>query len=239
MGFVIISGVGSKVTAPISGILANTLAVGSTVKLMENNAAVEYLIVHQGLPSSMYDASCDGCWLLRKDIHSLRPWHTSDSDNYKNSAINTWLNGDFLNSLGAVEQAAVKTVKIPYRNGGYGGNDQSGANGLPVQSFLLSGYEVGWTISDKQYLPVDGAKLDYFIASSDGDYKRVAYYFTTATDWWLRDPDTIGNTNAFAVGRSGATSNMGTSNSSGIRPALVLPSTALFTEDTLLLKGVE
>ena len=238
MGFVIMSGVGSKVTVPISGIKANTLAVGSTVKLMENNAAVEYLIVHQGLPSSLYDASCDGCWLLRKGLHSMRQWHTSDSDDYKNSDVNAWLNGDFFNSFGSIEQAAIKQVKIPYRNGGYGGTDQSGANGLPVKIFLLSGYEVGWTTSDKQYLPVDGAKLDYFIASSDGDYKRVAYYYTTATDWWLRDPDTIGNSNAWAVGRSGSTSNAGASNSNGIRPALILPSTAIFDADTLLLKGV-
>ena len=42
------------------------VAVGTVVKLKENGVAQDYLVVHQGLPSSMYDASCNGTWLLRK-----------------------------------------------------------------------------------------------------------------------------------------------------------------------------
>ena len=36
-------------------------AVGSLVKIREGDALAEYRIVHQGKPSSLYDASCDGC----------------------------------------------------------------------------------------------------------------------------------------------------------------------------------
>ena len=119
MGHVTVVG-GCRAKAPLTDILASSLAVGSTVKLMENGAAVEYLVVNQGIPenSSLYDASCDGTWLLRKDIHSNRQWHTSNVNKYETSAINTWLNGDFFNSLGSVERATVKQVKIPYRHGG-------------------------------------------------------------------------------------------------------------------------
>ena len=53
---------GETHTKPIGGILASDLAVGSSVYLMENGAAAEYLVVNQGVPSnsSLYDASCDG-----------------------------------------------------------------------------------------------------------------------------------------------------------------------------------
>ncbi len=39
-------------------------AVGSVVKLKFNGAMREFLVVHQGRPSMLYDASCDGVWLL-------------------------------------------------------------------------------------------------------------------------------------------------------------------------------
>lgn len=232
---------GETHTAPISRILANTLAVGSSVYLMENGTAVEYLVVHQGLPSSMYDASCDGCWLLRKDVHSLRQWHTSKYNDYKNSAINTWLQGDFWTSLGGIEQSAIKQVKIPYVNGDGRSNVAAGANGLSAKIFLLSGYEVGWTTSTDQYFPVDGAKLSYFKSGTgtSADNKRIANLNGSALSWWLRSPYTDNASWAWCVYSDGSISSGNyTNNSRGVRPALVLPSTALFDKNTLILKGV-
>ena len=242
MGHVTVVG-GCTAKAPSTGILASTLPVGSTVKLMEGGSAVEYLVVNQGIPSNsnLYDASCDGTWLLRKDIHSNRRWHTSNENMYETSAINTWLNGDFFNSLGSIEQATVKQVKIPYRSGGgYGGTDQSGANGLPCKVFLLSGYEVGWTTSDDGDFPVDGAKLDYFTSgtTTSANNKRIAYLNGSAAYWWLRSPLTNGTLNVWRVDSGG---NYGSGNafySEGIRPALILPKTSLFDASTLILKGV-
>ena len=242
MGHVTVVG-GCRAKAPSTGILAGSLAVGSTVKLMEGGTAVEYLVVNQGIPSnsSLYDASCDGTWLLRKDIHSNRQWHTSDVNKYESSAINTWLNGDFFNSLGSVEQAAIKQVKIPYRkNGGSGGTDQSGANGLPCKVFLLGGYEVGWTTSDNGYFPVDGAKLAYFESGtgSSANNKRIAYQNNMARDWWTRSPRTADSKYVSIVSESGSYNYNLASSLDYIRPALVIPKTALFDETTLQLKGV-
>lgn len=240
MGHVTVVG-GCRAKAPSTGILASSLAVGTTVKLMEGGTAVEYLVVNQGIPSnsSLYDASCDGTWLLRKDIHSNRQWDPNNVNKYESSAINTWLNGDFFNSLGSVEQAAIKQVKIPYRkNGGSGGSDQSGANGLLCKIFLLSGYEVGWTTSDSSYFPVDGAKLDYFAASFGGNSKRVANFNGSAAIWLLRSPDTGNTARVWNVLSDGDYSYDNASYWHDIRPALVLPSNALFNETTMLLKGV-
>ena len=242
MGKVIMSGIVPLLKAPVTGVLASSLAVGSTVKLMEGGTAVEYLVVNQGIPSNsnLYDSSCDGTWLLRKDIHSNRQWHTSNVNKYESSAINTWLNGEFFNALGSVEQAAIKQVKIPYRaGGGSGGTDQSGANGLSCKVFLLSGYEVGWTTSDSSYFPVDGAKLDYFAASFGGNSKRVANFNGSAAIWLLRSPDTGNTARVWNVLSDGDYSYDNASYWHGIRPTLVLPSNAVFDETTMILKGVK
>lgn len=242
MGRVIMSGIVPTLKAPVTGVLASSLAVGSTVKLMEGGTAVEYLVVNQGIPenSSLYDASCDGTWLLRKYIHSERQWNPSYVNKYESSAINTWLNGEFFNTLGSAEQAAIKQVKIPYRkNGGSGGADQSGANGLLCKIFLLGGYEVGWSTSDSAYFPVDGAKLDYFTASSGGNSKRIANFNGSAAEWWLRSPRTYNTSSVWRVLADGNYYYGGASGSLGIRPALVIPGNALFDKTTMLLKGVK
>lgn len=244
MGRVIMSGIVPTLKAPATGVLASSLAVGSTVKLMEGGTAVEYLVVSQGIPSNsnLYDASCDGTWLLRKDIHSNRQWHTSNVNKYESSAINTWLNGEFFNALGSAEQAAIKQVKIPYRyNGGAGGTDQRGANGLLCKIFLLSGYEVGWTTNYNQYFPQDGARLSYFEAGTGttANNKRIAKLNGTAATWWLRSPTTSDAILVWGVYSEGTIAGGDASNSYGIRPALVLPSNALFDETAKLLKGVK
>lgn len=233
-----------QMKAPVTGILAQDIAVGSTVKLMEGGTAVEYLVVNQGIPenSSLYDASCDGTWLLRKYIHSERQWNTSNVNKYESSAINTWLNGEFFNTLGGAEQAAIKQVKIPYRkNGGSGGTDQSGANGLLCKIFLLSGYEVGWTTSDYSYFPVDGAKLSYFESGTgtSANNKRIANLNGSAAFWWLRSPYTDYTNRVWRVYSDGNYGNNYASSSYGIRPTLVLPSNAVFDETTMILKGVK
>lgn len=242
MGHVTVVG-GCRAKAPLTGILASTLPVGSTVKLMENGTAVEYLVVNQGIPSnsSLYDASCDGTWLLRKDIHSNKEWNSSNGNDYANSTINTWLNGEFFNSLGNVERATVRQVKIPYRaDGGSSGTDQSGANGLPCKVFLLGGYELGWTASDDRDFPEDGAKLSDFEAGkgTTANNKRIANLNGTAAIWWLRSPLTVNELGVWIVDADGSGNGGGATTSHGIRPALVLPSTALFDASTLILKGV-
>lgn len=244
MGHCLMMRKGEVHTKPVTGVLASSLAVGSTVKLMEGGTAVEYLVVNQGIPenSSLYDASCDGTWLLRKDCHSERTWHTSNVNKYESSSINTWLNGEFFNTLGSAEQAAIKQVKIPYRkNGGSGGTDQSGANGLLCKIFLLSGYEVGWTTSDYSYFPVDGAKLSYFESGTgtSANNKRIANLNGSAAFWWLRSPYTDYTNRVWRVYSDGNYGNNYASSSYGIRPALVLPSNALFDETTMILKGVK
>lgn len=207
-----------------------TLAVGSSVYLNVGGVRKEFLVVHQGLPSSLYDASCDGTWLLMKDIYEKRQWNSSDSNVYETSTVNTYLNGPFLSLFDSNIQGIIKQVKIPYRkNGGPGGTDQSGANGLSVKIFPLSGYEIGWTTDIDPYLPVDGVKLAYFESgtSTSAQNKRIAYLNGSAVDWWLRSMNGYSATSVWFVDSSGGFGTRGVSTSLGIRPALILPSTTL------------
>ena len=201
-----------------------TKAIGSIVKLNINGAAKEFIVVHQGKPSSLYDASCDGTWLLMKDIFEATRWHSSDVNNLENSTIHSILNSTLLNAFESNIRDAIKQVKIPYRkNGGSSGSDQSGANGLLCKIFLLSGYEIGFTTSDNSYFPVDGAKLSYFEAGTGSSAlnKRIAYLNGSAANWWLRSPYTNNTNNVWNVNSNGNYNNNNASNSNGIRPALM------------------
>ena len=223
---------------PKAGTPVSSLAVGTLIKINENGAPVEYMVVNQGLPSSMYDTSCDGCWVLRKDLAKSRAWGSSDND-YKNSDIHAYLNGSWTSRYSAGVLSQIKQVKIPYHNGiGYEGSVASGANGLSCKIFLLSGYEVGWTTSDESDLPHDGTKLSYFSSGtgSAANNKRIANYNGNASIWWLRSPDTGTTRNVWIVDADGSYYNRDYYNTCGVRTALVLPSTALVDQDLNLIE---
>ncbi len=213
-----------------------TLAVGKTITLNVNGAAKEFIVVHQGKPSSLYDESCNGTWLLMKDIYENRVWQSGNVNKYESSDIHAYLNSTFLNLFDSNIKNAIKQVKIPYRqNGGSGGTDRTGANGLSTKIFLLSGYEVGWTTSDNQYFPVDGAKLSYFESGTgtSANNKRIANLNGSAVGWLLRSPYTGYTNSVWRVYSDGAYGYYGASDSYGIRPALILPSTfAIYTDSS-------
>lgn len=218
----------------MASVALGTKSVGSIVKLKENGSAVNYIVVHQGKPSSIYDSSCDGTWLLRQDIAENRVWDDGNVNKLESSDIHSYLNNTWINRYDTDIRNAIKQVKIPYRqNGGSGGTDRTGANGLSCKIFLLSGYEVGFTTSVNQYFPVDGAKLAYFLSGNDSaaQQKRVAKLNGSATYWWLRSPYTYGAGGVWSVNSDGNCNGWRASYSYGVRPALVLPSTLLVSDD--------
>ena len=214
----------------MANVKLSTKAVGSIVKIKVNGAAKDFIIVHQGLPSSAYDASCNGVWVVMKDIYTTSTFGNNNS--YKDSSIHSYLNSTFYNLIDSKIRAAIKQVKIPYQNGtGSGGSLATGANGLSTKVFLLSGYEVGWTTSDNSYFPRDGAKLDYFGSGSGGNSKRVAYNGSSAAVWWLRSPSTISTNYVWYVNSDGSYNYWFYNNSYGVRPAFVLPSSLVVSDD--------
>lgn len=211
----------------------NSKAIGSTIKLKVNGSAKDFIVVHQGKPSSVYDDSCNGTWLLMKDIYENRQWHSSNANDYANSTIHSYLNSTFLNLFESNIKKAIKQVKLPYRKGsGTSTTVTSGSNGLSAKIFLLSATETSFNFSS--YMPSgEGAELAYFkgCADNSADSKRVAYLNESATVWWLRSPDCNVFYGALCVSSNGGWGGSSCSGSCGIRPALILPSTLLVSDD--------
>jgi hypothetical protein len=207
-------------------------AIGSTIKLKVNGSAKDFIVVHQGKPSSVYDDSCNGTWLLMKDIYENRAWHSSNTNDYANSTIHSYLNSTFLNLFESNIKNAIKQVKLPYRKGsGTSTTVTSGSNGLSAKIFLLSATETSFSFS---YMPSgEGAELAYFkgCADNSSDSKRVAKLNGSAAYWWLRSPYCNFSDRALVVRSNGDWLNFSCSNSYGIRPALILPSSLLVSDD--------
>lgn len=217
----------------MANVKLGTKAVGSTIKLKVNGSARNFIVIHQGKPSSVYDDSCNGTWLLMKDIYENRAWHSSNTNDYANSTIHSYLNSTFLNLFESNIKNAIKQVKIPYRKGhGTSTTVTSGSNGLSAKIFLLSTTETSFSYS---YMPRgEGAELAYFKGCADNgsDSKRVAYLNGSATGWWLRSPGcNITSNRALVVGSAGTSGDTNCSSSHGIRPALILPSSLLVSDD--------
>lgn len=207
----------------------STLAVGDSVWLNVNGVQTEFLVVHQGNPdSALYDASCDGTWLLMKNLHTNRNWDTTNND-YENSDIHSYLNTTFHNHLDSVAQSAIKQVKIPYNKGnGWYGSVKKLLDGLSTKIFLLSGYEVGATTdtTDFSLMPADGTCLDYFSGTAATDSKRIAYNsFGNTAAWYLRTPKREStNKYVWLVATTGSIGSNTITSNLWVRPAFILDS---------------
>ena len=219
------------------GTQLGSLAVGSSVYFKVNNVRTQWLVVQQGNPStSLYDSSCDGTWLLMKDIYKKRQWNDSNYNDYAGSTIHSYLNSTFLGRLETGVRSAVKQVKIPYRKGaGSSQTAATGSNGLSAKIFLLSATETGFSGSSS-YVPTpfgEGANLTYFDSTS----KRIANLNGSATSWSLRSPNCDGSTMATYIDPKGYLSKVICYTSTGIRPCLILPKGTLLDDNNNVIGG--
>ena len=206
---------------------AGDYVVDDIIQLRENLVPVDYIVVHQGLPGSMYDASCDGTWLLRKDIAENRSWDSGNSNVLETSDIQSYLNGDWMNRYDPDVVQAIKQVKIPYRSGGASGTDQSGANGLLCKIFPLSPKELGFSGNSSRDVPDDGAKLSYFLTGENNtaNKKRIANFNGSPYSWWTRSQILGGaSKQVWIVSSIGDFTDWWSADyTAGVRPALILP----------------
>lgn len=205
----------------LGGTPVGELTVGSSVFMNIDGAKTEFLVVHKGLPSSVYDSSCDGIWLLMKESYEERAWHSFGQNSYPASAIHSYLNSTFLDLFDSDIQEVIKTVKIPHTNGtGSAGSVASGSSGLSAQVFLLSYTEVGF--SGSSMANIEGAVLDYFDGAANSDRITNIRGQDYARYWWLRSPHTGGTSSVLHVSSDGSLGNNNAIVDEGIRPALIL-----------------
>lgn len=189
-------------------------SAGSIVQLNVSKTLTNFLVANQGLPSSDYDSSCDGTWLVLENIaYDFGVWDSTNND-YANSDIHNYLNSTFLGSLDTAVQNAIKQVKIPYTNGvGTSGVVVSGANGLSTKVFLLSMAECGF--SDEEDYNIEGAKIDIEKSGSSG---------ALANGFYTRTPHRENDTRIWDVYGPVASTTIVTSTTYGFLPVFILPS---------------
>lgn len=215
------------------GIALGDLEIGTSVYTNVNGALKEFIIVHQGLPSTAYDTSCDGTWLLMKEGYAQVQWNPAPKGNtYATSAIHTYLNDTFYNLLDEAVKEVVKQVKIPYASGTSNSTNTiyTGSNGLSTRIFLPSYSEVGLTGNTT----TEGSRLSYF-SSGKGDAantKRIAYSNGTAIFWHTRSPSNYTPYSHGGIHTTGGPATFTTSDEwSYARPAMIMPSETLIDKD--------
>ena len=201
------------------------LEVGSSVYMNVDGVPTEFFVVHQGNPDeSIYDSSCDGTWLLAKDLYIRKGMDTTETkQNFKDTPLHNYLNTDFMPLLDNGIQTKIKEVKIPYRHrsGTSTGVNKFGAEGMATKIFFLSLAEVGLNGI------AEGVCLSYFSTeeTTDANNLRVAYYENAASRWWLR---TYRSSDMWSgCDEDGTLAALSSGGKEGVRPAFILPSEVL------------
>lgn len=208
---------------PVEGIEISSLPVGTKIKIPESGESFTFIKTHQGLPSPMYDPSCDGAFVLREYPVQEMPWDSQNINVYEQTDVDVWLNGDYINRFPESVKNKILTAKWPYRkNGGKNGSNQSGENGLPRKVILIGGYELGWTSATNYMFPEDGHVLDYFKGTLTIDAKRIAYANGNAVFWGTRSPQTTSTITIFGVYTNGNFSHNGGAGNMWVRPQFIL-----------------
>ena len=208
-----------------------TIPIGGVIYLNENGSPVPYIVVNRGIPenSGLYDSSCNGTWVLRKDVLKNAVWDAGNSNVVQGADIFSTMAG-LLTLYDSNVQSAIKTVKIPYAVGGGSTTIKSGANGLQCKIFPLSTCEMGF--DPVSYVPRDGATLSYFEGLGNFDQKRIAYLNSVAVEWHLRSSFTTDTKSVLRITTGGTYIGGDANEPSGIRPAFILPDA--FTVNTSL-----
>lgn len=156
---------------PVEYVELGALPVGTLVGINEDSIETPYIVVHQGLPSADYDNSCNGTWLLRKDLISL-----STSLLQEDAAL-------IVQHLNNKTNQLIKTVQIPTD---WADDNTYCVKQYNVKAFALAPKEVGAT---GYYAGMAGSKLDYFLSGYDDSAstsKRMAKFNGNASAWWER-----------------------------------------------------
>lgn len=203
-GRTLIGGTGYDITfaTPIS-----ELPVGSSVFMNVDGVRTEFLVVHQGKPDvtqndlhrlEYYDSTCVGTWVLMKNIYISDLAIRGDDD------IEEYLSTTFFKKLDAQIQAMINPVNIPMDSDEDVYADSAQVYKKTCKIFSLGAFEVGFyrqSGTNYVYIPLDGAKLDYFSkgSSTAANNRRIARYRGDARSWALRATSYIGASNRLWV----------------------------------------
>ena len=206
--------------------------VGNPVYINVSGTRREFMIVHNGRPSTSYDSSCNGIWLMQVRGYEENVWNERSEmvGNYAESYAHNYLNGTFLNRIDTKVRSIIKQVKIPYNVYDDETGEFSyfkGSSGLSAKVFLLSRNEVGF--GDDVGVPdEEGTVLSYF-NSTYARSRRIMYSSDGQSHWWERTP--VSYNSACLVTYAGDPNSEYMYEERYYRPALILPTDTLIDEN--------
>lgn len=196
-----------KFTTPI-----NELPVGTIVYMNVDGVRKEFIVTHQGNPiSSIYGESCNGTWVLLKDIGALTRWAVRSSTSYSSSDCYVRnLALAFVSRLDSEIQSSLIPVAIA-------ADQYEHIDGDKV--FAMASYDLD--------------NLSYF--KNAGNSKRVATYNGTKTSYFLRNGLSYGTyvqwiTENGSLSHSDDSSVYNGTSGRGFRPEFILSNTSLVAD---------
>lgn len=199
-------------------------SVGSTIKMDINGNKRVWRIAYKGNPNpDIYDASCNGVWLVLDTIYTTRA-NGSDCQ-YAGGIIDTYLNSTFLGRIDKDGNAAkyIKDVKIPYakKQGDGSWEVQTKENGLPCKVFLPSIFELSGAENLSIYK--DGSKLGYY----DGSAATLTLKQSGTPAPWRTRTVTSDAQSEFSVDAAGTITTCAPTDVIGVVPCVIMNPDAL------------
>jgi hypothetical protein len=158
--------------------------------------------------------------LISEEILEKRPYNVKWKETtWENCTLRKYLNGEFLDKLGAEKSAVAETRNSNPNNQWYG---TAGGSATNDKVFLLSLDEICRYFGDST---ANLRRKSGFVISDENNPNRVANYGSKAASWWwLRSPGSYSGSAAFVY--SGGSVAIGGDkvghDSGGVRPALWL-----------------
>lgn len=205
-GRVLLNGTGYDIPFS-SGIPLSTIALGDILMLNENGSPIPFYVCKHDYESGLNGAG--RTLLVRKDCYDSRIY-ANWGNGFKESAINTWLNDDWIKLLDKDIQTAAGRTKFTYLS-----NNLGSKGTLEQAVFLLSRTEIGAGSSG------DGTALDSVVRKKIA----VAHINGTAVNYWTRTRDTSEENGVYIITSSGTYSSSTCYNQRGSRPAFTLNGT--------------
>lgn len=189
--------------------------IGAEVRIPKEGSTTEFydfVVVHHGKPSDIYDSSWNnGTILFSKKVLETGTY----------ADIDTYLNNTLLPSLSVGVKNHIKSVVLP-----------ENTNSDLCSLFIPSRKETG------NFQTEIGSNFDYFVDEAYDtvslcNAKRKANNLAgVAADWWMRNTKNI--TQPYVVTTNGGTSTYKQTTSHGIRPALVLHSSIAVSDNGVI-----
>ena len=176
--------------------------------------------------------------VIRAKSVGNKQWHSSESNTWSSSSLNTYLNGEYLTSLGTLaDKIAITTWKVG------GGTNANLFSSVPKTAYQ---YEVGSSASTTTYDAKIGLMYvsDYYYSASPSAWTLVGYNYNDATNdyraaktinWlflgskeWTISRNSDISYYAFLVYNDGSVRSYDVSNGYGVRPSFNLESSVKY-----------